>query len=116
MKKQLRKDLMDKRITDLVGKNNIFLLHAATQPKTDYIEYEVYDKKYADYSGGEHKSEIHLIQVDIFSKGDYSSIEDAVEEVLHEKGYKFIQSADLYEQDTKLYHKAMRFNYKKFLK
>lgn len=115
MKKQLRKDLLDKRITDLVGKN-IFLLHAPTQPKTDYIEYEIYYKKYEDYSAGKHKSEVHLIQVDIFSKGDYSAIEDAVEEVLNTKGYKFIQSADLYEQDTKLYHKAMRFNYKKFLK
>lgn len=113
MKSKLRTDLSDNRIKSLVG-NNIHFLHAST-PTDLYIEYEIYDKRYGDFSANKNTSITNYIQVDIFSKGDYTNVENMVEKVLCEKGYNFVNSADLYEENTKLFHKAMRFTYKEFL-
>ena len=115
MKTKLRTDLFDNRITSLVGKN-IYFLHKDESIKSDtYIEYEIIRKTYNDYAGDRNISEVYIIQVDIFSKNDYSNIEKTIENVLKEKGYRFTDSVDLYEEDTKLFHKPMRFNYKLFL-
>lgn len=111
-KSKLRKDLLDSRITKIVN-NNIYFLHKDEGVKCDiYLEYEVLDKQYTDFVGNKANSVEHLIQVDIFSKSDYTNLEIIVEEVLKEKGYDFVTSADLYEKDTKLYHKAFRYIYK----
>ncbi len=114
MKTQLRKDLMDTRITSLIG-NNIYFLHKLEENMADtYIEYEIVRKTHDDYCGNNNLTENYIVQVDIFSKGSYSKIEETIEEVLKEKDYVFLQSIDLYEKNTKLFHKGMRFNYKKF--
>lgn len=111
-KSKLRKDLLDSRITKIVN-NNIYFLHKNEDIKCDtYIEYEILDKQYTDFVGNEANSIEHLIQVDIFSKKDYTSLEIIIEQVLKEKGYDFVTSTDLYEKDTKLYHKAFRYIYK----
>lgn len=114
MKTQLRKDLMDTRITSIVGTDIYFLHKPEENIANTYIEYEIIRKTYDDYCANDNLSENYLIQVDIFSKGNYANLEKVIEEVLKEKDYRFVQSADMYEEDTKLYHKAMRFNYKKF--
>lgn len=115
MKSILRKDLMDTRITSLVG-TDIYFLHKPEEKQVEtYIEYEIIRKEYDDYCANDNLSENYLIQVDIFSKGNYDNLEKVIEEVLKEKDYRFVQSADMYEEDTKLYHKAMRFNYKKLI-
>lgn len=112
MKTKLREDLADSRITSLVG-NNIYFLHKDESIKTDtYIEYEIISEKYEDYCGNDNLAIDYIFQVDIFSKGNYEPIEKIIKEILKEKDYKFSNGADLYENDTKLYHKAMRFNYK----
>lgn len=113
MKSKLRSDLMDSRIKSLVS-NNIHFLHASS-PTDLYIEYEIYDKRYGDFSANKNTSITNFIQVDIFSKGDYTNVENMVEKVLTEKGYNFVNSADLYEENTKLFHKAMRFTFKEVL-
>lgn len=115
MKNKLRKDLFDSRITKIVG-DNIFFLHKDGEEKTDtYIEYEIIRKEYGDYCGDNNLSEDYLIQVDIFSKWDYTELEKIIEEVLKEKEYRFNNSVDMYEEDTKLFHCAMRFYYKKLI-
>jgi hypothetical protein len=47
--------------------------------------------------------------IDIWSKGDTSTIASAVDAVMRGLGLIREFSADLYEQDTKVYHKSMRF-------
>lgn len=112
MKSKLREDLFDFRISSLVD-NNIYFLHKDESKITNtYIEYEIIRKTYDDYAGNNNNSESYLIQVDIFSKSNYSHLENVIEDVLKEKGYKFVQSVDLYEESEKLYHCAMRFKYK----
>ena len=53
---------------------------------------------------------------DIFSYYDYIELAKTVKNILKAKGYIYIQGdGDLYEPDTKLYHKAMRFKYSMFI-
>ncbi|MCH4198532.1 MAG: hypothetical protein LKF87_08195 [Clostridium tyrobutyricum] len=53
----------------------------------------------------------HYVQVDVWSKTDYINIVKEVKEKLISVGFKRLNEADLYEKDTKIYHKGMRFYY-----
>lgn len=112
IRKIIKNDLNDKRITSKC--NSIHYLHKDESILTDtYIEYEILSKKYSDYAGDNSIAENYLIQVDIFSKANFSDLEEVIEAVLKEKGYRFVESVDLYEDDTKLYHLSSRYRYKK---
>jgi hypothetical protein len=49
------------------------------------------------------------IQVDIWSKGSTSAIAGEVDQTMKAFGFARTSGADLYETDTKVYHKAMRY-------
>jgi hypothetical protein len=120
MREKLRADLLDSRITTLVGIDDngepkIYFLHAPESTKGIYIEYEVYDEQGALYDENTEKATDYYIQVDIFSPNDYSQVEKTVKTVLKEKGYDGGHGPDLYEKDTKLYHKPLRFIYAEYL-
>ncbi len=101
---------MDSTIINLTYDKKVYFLHAigATAP---YIEYEVYDEDGALYAEGQELSTNYYVQVDIFSTGSYSALEDAIRAKMLGAGFIRSSSADLYEQDTGLFHKAMRFIY-----
>lgn len=65
---------------------------------------EEYEDDFEFYTG-------HYIQVDIWSKEDYTDIVKEVKEKLENIGFKRLNEADLYESDTEIYHKALRFFY-----
>ena len=47
--------------------------------------------------------------IDIWSKGDTSTIASAVDAVMRSLGLIRVFGGDLFEQDTKVFHKSMRF-------
>jgi hypothetical protein len=47
--------------------------------------------------------------VDIWSKGDYTSLVDQVKSKMKEIDFIRTSEVDLYEHDTEIYHKALRF-------
>ena len=51
----------------------------------------------------------HYIQVDIWSNGDYTQLVSKVKELLISCGFKRLNEEDLYESDTEIYHKGIRF-------
>ncbi|STB55975.1 hypothetical protein [Clostridium perfringens] len=55
----------------------------------------------------------HNIQVDIWSKDSIESynLKKQVRKLLKENGFKFASGQDLFESDTKIYHKGLRFTY-----
>ncbi|ELC8455931.1 hypothetical protein QYB58_001016 [Clostridium perfringens] len=55
----------------------------------------------------------HNIQVDIWSKDSIESynLKKQVRKLLKENGFKFTSGQDLFESDTKIYHKVLRFTY-----
>jgi hypothetical protein len=120
MREKLRTDLLNDKIVTLVGNDRdgepkVYFLHAPENTSGAYIEYEIYDEQEAYYDENTEKAIDYYIQVDIFSPYDYSSIEKAVKEVLKEKGYDGGRGPDLYEEDTRLYHKPLRFTYTQIL-
>lgn len=52
-----------------------------------------------------------ILQIDVWSKKDYSTIVEQVKTKLKEIEFYRDYEADDYEQDTKIYHKILRFNH-----
>lgn len=109
IKKYVRDLLMDKTIIDLTEDKKVYFLHA-NNAKPPYVEYEFYDENGADYSENQETATNYYIQIDIFSNGDYTELETKIKEKMISEGFTRGMAADMYEKDTKLYHKAMRFN------
>lgn len=109
IKKYLKQILSQNEIISLLPDKKVYFLHA-TAPNTPYIEYEVVDEFGDGFAENKEISTCHVVQVDIFSTEDYSNIEEVVFNKMIEAGFNRDKSADLYEEDTKLYHKPMRFN------
>ena len=53
----------------------------------------------------------HLIQIDIYSKGDYTNLVKEVKGLLLSVGFRRQMTTESYENDTQYYHKTMRFIY-----
>ncbi|KOC32551.1 hypothetical protein [Clostridium botulinum] len=105
----LDKVLNDSDIIKLLPNGKTFFLRAVA-PVSPYVEYEVINEYGAEFQENKEWFTTYIIQVDIFSKGDYDSIEKIIKEKLLKAGFSREMAADLYEKDTKLFHKAMRFN------
>jgi hypothetical protein len=53
----------------------------------------------------------HSIQVDVWSLNDYTSLVEQVKNSLLAIGFTRSMETEFYENDTKIYHKVLRFNY-----
>ena len=51
----------------------------------------------------------NYIQIDVWSKRDYTDLVDSVHQKMTDAGFIKLNFYDLYETDTKTYHKVMRF-------
>lgn len=51
----------------------------------------------------------NFIQIDVWSKRDYTDLVDLVHQNMIDAGFIKLNFYDLYETDTKTYHKVMRF-------
>lgn len=76
-------------------------------PRITFFELTNFDSAFADDQA--FVTEIH-IQIDIWNKGSTSAIAAEVDRTMKSIGFKREASADLYEEDTKIFHKAMRYS------
>lgn len=76
-----------------------------------YVTFFEYLEQSESFSEDEEDSIGHYMQVDIWSKSDYTSIVTQVKTLLKNAGFKRNSKVDLYESEMKLYHKGMRFFY-----
>lgn len=51
----------------------------------------------------------NFIQIDVWSKRDYTDLVDKVHQKMIDAGFIKLNFYDLYEEDLKIYHKVMRF-------
>lgn len=109
IKNHLYKALNSDEILSLTSDKKVYFIHA-NNPNPPYIEYEVISERGVEFSEGKERYTTYLVQVDIFSKTDYTELETKVRSIMIEQGYIRDNAADLYEDKTGLYHKAMRFN------
>lgn len=108
IKRYIRQVLIDEEILNLTADKKIYFLHA-TNPNTPYLEYNIFDEFGEEYAENKEIATTYYIQVDIFSKDNYQDIEDKIKEKMLNAGFNRSMAADLYENETGLYHKAMRF-------
>jgi hypothetical protein len=109
IKQYLKQILSQDEIINLLPDKKVYFLHA-NSPNSPYIEYEIIDEFGDEFAENKEISTYHVVQIDIFSTGDYSSIEEIVFNKMIGAGFNRDKGADLFEEDTKLNHKVMRFN------
>ena len=80
-----------------------------TNPPETYITFFEYDYEY-DYSEDEITRAIYIVQVDLWTKNPkYKDLEKEIIKVMESEDFYLDDEEDLYEKDTKIYHKAFRF-------
>lgn len=112
MKVFLREILTHKEITDLTADKTVYFLHA-NNGKPPYVEYMIINEYGEAFAENREVATGYTVQVDVFSKGDYGRLEEAIKKHMIHADFIRDNSADLYEEQTGLYHKAMRFTYTK---
>ncbi|MCR1963945.1 prohead protease [Clostridium perfringens] len=114
IKKLLFKTLNIKTITNLTVDNMVHYLHIPSISKEgQYVEYEILSEYGEDYGDGKELLTTYRIQVDIFGyeAGDkFFELEEEIRKAMLSNGFIKENVFDAYEKDTKLYHKALRFN------
>ena len=64
-----------------------------------------------NYSDDEAESVNYLIQIDIWSKENMEDLKKTIKDAMKTlDNCTYSNGADLYEDDTQIYHKALRFN------
>lgn len=106
---KVMKALSNVEVTNLLADKRVYFLHAS-MPKKPYIEFSVIDEHSFYYADNIEVATGYVIQVDIFSETDYYNIEQAVRKHMKLNGFTRDSAIDLYEKDTSLYHKAIRFS------
>ncbi|MCY6354516.1 hypothetical protein [Clostridium sp. ZS2-4] len=76
-----------------------------------YITFFSYLEKGEQYADNEEKVTGYYIQVDIWSRRDYTNLYEKVKNIMKAAGFIRTSAVDLYEKDTRIYHKAIRFFY-----
>ena len=76
-----------------------------------YVTFHEYLETGEGYEDDEERSTAHYIQVDVWSKIDYTDLVKEVKNRLIAAGFKRLNEGDLYEVDTKIYHKGLKFYY-----
>ena len=74
-----------------------------------YITFFNYLEQGEQYADNEEKATCFYIQVDVWSKNDYTELVEKVKNAMKAAGFMRTSAADLFESDTKIYHKAIRF-------
>lgn len=76
-----------------------------------YITFHEYFITGEEYSEDEETFTGHYVQVDLFSLTDYEELVNQILSIMNEAGFRRLDEIDLYENDTGLYHKGIRFFY-----
>lgn len=67
--------------------------------------------KPTEYSDDEETGTVYTVQIDIWGKDDYETMQkkNIIRELMKNSEFGYIDGQDLYEDDTKIYHKALRY-------
>lgn len=79
--------------------------------ESTYITFFNYLEQGEQYADNEEKVTGYYIRIDVWSKNDYTELVENVKNAMKAAGFIRTSAADLFESDTKIYHKAMRFFY-----
>ena len=78
---------------------------------TTYITFFCYNEQGEAWAENKEIATGFYMQVDVWSKGDFTAIVEQVKTLLEGAGLARTYATEMYEDDTKIYHKATRFVY-----
>lgn len=78
---------------------------------TTYITFSEYLGQGEGYADDEETETGHYIQIDVWSKSDYTEIVKQAKDLLKQAGFRRTYENEFYEDDTKIYHKVLRVFY-----
>lgn len=82
-----------------------------TGASTTYITFFEYNQQ-GELFGDDEEQEIrYSVQVDVWSKGNYKNLVEQVRTLMTNVGFTRNSEAELYEDDSKIFHKVFRFYY-----
>lgn len=90
-----------------VGVPVSFLIYQGSEPT--YITFFEYNQFSAWNADDEEQITAFFIQIDVWSKENYNSLVDLVKTKMNSAGFRRTSEVDLYESDTKIFHKVLRF-------
>ncbi|MFS1511886.1 hypothetical protein VQL36_05540 [Chengkuizengella sp. SCS-71B] len=74
-----------------------------------YISFFEYNQKSGLNADDEEQRTTHFIQIDVWSNTDYTEIVSQVKQAIKSNGFTRTSEADLYEKETGIFHKVIRF-------
>ncbi|WIV10542.1 prohead protease [Proteiniborus sp. MB09-C3] len=110
IREYVRNILTNEEILNLTEDKKVYFLTGGEEAKPTYVCYQIIDEYGSFFEENEEVITAFNVQVDIFSKGSYSQLEQIIKDKMKQAGFYRGMAADLYENDTGLYHKAMRFS------
>jgi len=87
----------------------IYYIRPATKVDFSYITFFEVSNSEAESADDEEYADEVEIQVDIWSKGDTIKIAKEVQRIMRKLGFFHLSMPDQYEEDTKIFHKIIRF-------
>ncbi|BAU27632.1 uncharacterized protein DUF3168 [Aneurinibacillus soli] len=96
-------------LVSLLGGKRIYPLKAPRPnefPRITFFELNNADDQYADDAAI--SSEIR-VQIDVWAKTPSSEVSQEVARTMKELGFQRYSAQDLYEEDTEIFHKGMRY-------
>lgn len=105
---EIKELLKNSDLKELVGTNISFI--KANFNKLPKITFFEYDERNTFHCDDQVDETTNFYQFDIWTSGSFVEIKNVLERVLKENGfYRISVSPDMYEEDTKIYHKAVRY-------
>lgn len=78
---------------------------------TTYITFFAYNEQGVLFGDDMELNTRYSVQVDIWSKGDYTDLVNQTKELLIAAGFTRNSGTEFFEMDTKIYHKVYRLYY-----
>jgi hypothetical protein len=102
--------IINKLIIDSLGSLNIpVTFQKYSGNSEEYITFHEYYSEGEAHEDDEEALTSHYIQVDVWTKSDYTILVDNIRNLLIEAGFKRLNESDLYEEISGIYHKIMKF-------
>lgn len=80
-----------------------------------YITFFEYLQQSESYADNLETCKGHYIQVDLWSKEDYTNLVERILNTMKQVGFRRTTETEIYENDTQTYHKVLRFFYEEVI-
>lgn len=104
---------MNKLILSTLEPLGIPIYNLRSGKETTYCRFQTFLTKPEEYADDQEIITGHYIQLDIFSKGNFLKYSRQAKELMEQAGFTRTYETELYEDDTKYFHKVLRFSYAK---